>query len=280
MRGVKPPIGRLLCGLALFLAAPALGGELEEIRAKIQILNLLNGLELRYDQMRLVLDAARKAQKVEERAKASVSEKEARLAAVLKEILANAEAGSVVVPPEIKQRLHAINQEMDKVKDSSHDEIGRLARTVRDALAPHQIVILNDYKACIVPPAAKGRVGQADDASGFARLLARVHDMPAARYERKRAEIAAREADKAASKTPPGTILDKNALQAKLLSAMDEVRAVPDVEFGVKKDEIAKRIEARLHPSKPPVNIGVKIDRFLLRPEIIPLLEKRLASGR
>jgi hypothetical protein len=35
-----------------------------------------------------------------------------------------------------------------------------------------------------------------------------------------------------------------------------------------------------LLPEKPPMNIGVKIERFLLQPEIISILEERIKSGK
>jgi hypothetical protein len=51
-----------------------------------------------------------------------------------------------------------------------------------------------------------------------------------------------------------------------------------DVDFAIKKEKIAENIKAQLLPEKPPINIGVKIERFLLQPEIIPLLEGRMKS--
>jgi hypothetical protein len=61
---------------------------------------------------------------------------------------------------------------------------------------------------------------------------------------------------------------------------MDDVRAMPDVDFALRKEEIAKNIQTQLLPQRLPVNIGVKIERFLLYPEIIPILEERLKRGQ
>jgi hypothetical protein len=60
---------------------------------------------------------------------------------------------------------------------------------------------------------------------------------------------------------------------------MEDVRVMADVDFTIKKEKIGENIKAQLLPEKPPINIGVKIERFLLQPEIIPILEERLKIG-
>jgi hypothetical protein len=134
------------------------------------------------------------------------------------------------------------------------------------------------YKPCIIPPLKKGKIGQASDADGFVRVLEHIHHMPPDQYRLRTDKIAQDAVDKVKTKVPPGYIIDEGKLKDQLLKTMEDVRVMSDVDFAIKKEKIAENIKAQLLPEKPPINIGVKIERFLLQPEIIPLLEGRMKS--
>ena len=90
--------------------------------------------------------------------------------------------------------------------------------------------------------------------------------------------MARKAVDKAESKNPPGFIMDRAALERAVLKTVDEARALKDVPFALRKEELAKGLKALLLPDRPPQNIGVKIERFLLQDRIVPILESRLAA--
>lgn len=216
----------LLLILSLILGSPLLAQDtpdkkLEEIRTQIHILNLLNGLELNKEQMQLVLDAARQAERIRNKTKELLWQKE--------------------------------------------DEI-------------NQTYALDDYKPCIIPPVKQGRIGQADDPSGFAKVLERVYSMPQNSYDLKKDGIAKKTIDRMKAKAPPAFIIEEDKLKTQLLKTMDEARAMSNIDFNLKKEALAQNIKAQLLPKKPPINIGVKIERFLLQPEIISILEQRLTQ--
>src|SRR4030042_1530241 len=246
--------------------------QLERIKTQIHILNLLNGLELNRQQMRLVLSAAKEAQEVRFKAKETILEKEG-ITQTYQDVLGVAQRGSLVIPDNIAHRVHQVNQEVDRIREGAQEKLTTLALKVRDNLKPHQIYVLEDYKPCIIPPVQKGKIGQAEDHSGMVKILERIRSMPPNVYTLQRDVIAQKTLDKVKTKMPPAYFLDEETLKTKILKEMDDVRAMSDIDFAVKKEEIAKNMEARLHPGKPPMNIGVKIERFLLQPEIISILE-------
>lgn len=252
--------------------------KLEKVRTQIHILNLLNGLELDKNQMRLILDMANQAETMRQEYKNLIAQKENQINSAYNEVLEVVKNGTVVIPEDIAFKVHRIGQEVDKIKETAQKELTALVAKVKDVLRPHQLYVLDDYKPCIIPPVKQGRIGQADDPQGFVKALERVYGMPQERYSSRRDEIVQKAIDRMKSKVPVGFIIDEEKLKGKLLKAMDETRQMSEVDFALKKEEIAKEIKAQLLPEKPPINIGIKIERLLLQPEIIPILTERLAS--
>ena len=255
------------------------GPKLERIKTQIHILNLLNGLELDSQQMQLILAAANEAQEVLLKTREVLVQK-GEITQAYQEVLKVAQTGSLVIPQDAASRVHKVNREVDRLKKVDHERMASLTLRIKNSLKAYQIYALNDYKACIIPPLKKGRIGQSEDAEGFSKVLERVHHMSPKQYEQRKEEIAKQAIDRAKTKEPPGYILDQDGLKKQILKAMDDVRAMPDVDFALKKEEIAKSIQSQLLPQRLPVNIGVKIERFLLHPEIIPILEERLKRGQ
>lgn len=267
----------LLLALPGAASAQELCSKLEKTKIQIHILNLLNGLELNKEQVQLVLNSAQEAEAIRQKYEGLMLKKESQVNSAYSEVLAVAKTGSLVIPEEIASGVHRINEEIDKIKEAAQEELADLVTKIKDSLQPHQLYALDDYRPCIIPPVKQGRIGQADDPQGFIKTLERVYGMPQNRYNFRKDEIAQNAIDRMKSKVPAGFIIDEEKLKSNLLKAMDEARQLPEVEFALKKEGIAKEIKTQLHPQRPPVNIGVKIERFLLQPEIIPLLEERLS---
>lgn len=229
--------------------------------------------------MQLIFGAAKEAQEIRLRAKEAIAQKE-EITRAYQEVLRVAKTGSLVIPQDIAFRVHKVNQEVDKIKKVAQDQLTALTLKIKNSLRPHQIYVLDDYKPCIIPPVKKGKIGQAADASGFVKVLEHIHTMPKDQYYLRRDRIAQEAIDKVKTKVAPGFIIDEEKLKTQLWKAMDGVRLMSDTDFAIKKEGIAQNIEAQLLPAKPPMNIGVKIERFLLQPEIISILEERIiASG-
>jgi len=253
--------------------------RLEKVKAQIHILNLLNGLELDHQQMQMVLAAAKEAQEIRVQAKEKIVQRE-EISEAYQDVLRVAKTGSLTVPEDIAHRFHRTHQEVDRIREGVQEKLTALALKIKENFKSHQVYVLEDYKPCIVPPIQKGRIGQAEDHDGFVRILERIRVMPPDVYRLRREGIAQKAIDKLRTKVPSAYIFDEETLKAELLRTLDEVRTMSDVDFIVKKEEMAKKLKAALHPEKPSMNMGVKIERFLLHPEIIPVLEERIKSGK
>jgi len=277
-------ISLILLILLLILSCSLLFAEeadhrLEKAKVQIQILNLLNGLELDHQQMQMILDAAKEAQEIRSKAREKMAQKE-EIFEAYQDVLKVAKTGSLTVPEDIAHRFHRTRQEVDRVREGVQEKLTGLALKIKENFKPHQVYVLEDYKPCIVPPIQKGRIGQAEDHSGFAKILERIRIMPPDVYRLQREGIAQKAIDKSKTKFPPAYIFNEETLKAELLRTLDEVRTISDVDFVVKKDEMAKKFKAALHPEKPSMNVGVKIQRLLFHPEVIPILEERIKSGK
>ncbi len=249
----------------------------EKVKNQIQVLNLLNGLELDNEQMQTVLGAACRAEDARIEAKERISRQEEQISLVYNEVLRLVKAGSQVMPKDTALKVHKSNQAVDGIKQGLGKEISALAIKIKDTLEPHQLYVLDDYKPCIIPALKQGRIGQVDDPGGFTKALERVYSLPQDRYDFQKPRIAQRAIDGVKAKAPSGFIIDEAELRQQLFQTMDDVRGMGSLDFAVKKEEIAGSIKAKLFPKKPPVNIGVKIEHFLLSSEIIPILEERLS---
>lgn len=275
-------------GLFIFILILALGfnafaqghskDKLEETKTQIHILNLLNGLELSQEQMRLILQAAYRAKNISFKAKQTIADRQEEVASTYDKVLDVAKTGSLVVPKDIASGVHRVNRDLDEVKKTAHQELADLVAQVKNNLEPHQICVLEDYKPCIIPQVKEGRIGQASNSFGFVQTLGRVRALPEYRYNLCKEEFVQRQIEKVRAKVPIGVTINEAKLRNQLLKAMDEVRVMSEVDFALKKEEIAQEIKDQLAPERPPMDIGVKIARFLLSPEIIPILEERLTS--
>ena len=260
--------------------APGGRGRPTGAKRRIVILNLLNGLELSEDQTRSILDAAREAEKVRERARSLIEEQERDTAGVFDEIERRIRKGPAVIPPSLARGVHRRAEETDFIRADARDSLDRLADEVLSLLEPHQIHVLDGYKPCIIPPLEKGLYGQADDSRAFGRMLERIRNMPERVYRMRRDAVVERAIIRAKAKAPGNGRLDEEEMRKRLLEEMDRVRAMSDMEYFEEKEAIAGNLKDMLAPRRPPIDSVEKIKRFLLAREAIPLLENRLSAAR
>ena len=73
---------------------------------------------------------------------------------------------------------------------------------------------------------------------------------------------------------PRGYVLDEAQVKDKLLSVVEQARALSEVEFEVQKGDLAHQLKALVELPTPP--LSAKIKAHLLDPHIIPLLKEKL----
>jgi hypothetical protein len=241
---------------------------------EIRVINLLNGLELEHDQADLVLKSAREAQKLEAGFDAAVEAEGRANLEVLSE-LREVRLKGRDVPQDLKKRVHQATERVRTLEREHDAAVLALASGIVSALRGDQLHALENYKPCLVPPEGPGRIGQADDPKGGVEKLKRLREMPDRVFSKKKERLAREAVERLKRHLPKGYILDDGAEIRRVLAVFDEARLMSDAEFAVGAEALVEKIRGRFDLPKPPIDISVKVEKFLLDPAVIPILEER-----
>ncbi|MBI5528819.1 MAG: hypothetical protein HY897_21020 [Deltaproteobacteria bacterium] len=254
-------------------------GEGAKIVREIRIINLVIGLELEKDQADLILKNAREARKLEAEFESTIENEGQAHLDMLRE-LRDIRMRGREVPPDLKKRVHRGTERVHALEREHDTAVSALASEVVSALRGDQLYAIEHYKPCLVPPEGAGRIGQADDPKGGVERLERLRNMPAEAFLRKKDRIAREVVERLRRHVPKGYIMDDEAEAKRVLAVFDEARRMSDAEFAVGKEGLVERIKARFTLPNPPIDISIKVERFLLDPAVIPVLEERWRAGR
>ena len=249
-----------------------------ELQREVQLLNLLNGLELRASQMRFILEKAQEAEKTREEFKVKAEKNVEETVAVLTELRATLMQGENVADSS-RERWFSIHSENQQLREEYEAEMTRIAREVRVVLEGHQIYALEHFVPCVIPPQGEARIGQAEDTTAGEEILARIRAIPDPRFERNKEDIARKIVERLKSRLPRGSVLVINEVEeaARIVSILDEAKGLSDIEFELQKTDLVQQVMSAYELLQTPTDISLKIQRHLLDPRIIPLLEEKLA---
>ena len=252
--------------------------DVKKLHREVLLLNLINGLELSSDQMRLILEKAKEAEELREEFKDKAEGNVDETVAVLSELKATLMRGEDI-PPSLRERAHQVQGANKALKQEYEEEMSKLALEVREALGEHQLHALENYIPCLIPPEGEARIGQAEGTTHLERALERIREMPSPVFERRKERMAQRAIEMAKGHLPKGFIINEEEEKERLISIFEEARAMSEVEFELEKENLAQQLKSPYELPELPLDVSVKIERFLLDPLIIPLLEEKLAIG-
>ena len=265
----------------LFMGSPLLQAEdqnhTQKLRQEIIGLNLINGLELSPEQTEIILQSAKECKKLRADFQKSMQILGDDLEIELEKIKAYL-AKSQEIPSSTAQRFHRISNEIKRRKRETQEKIGRLAREVEENLEQHQLYQLQEFIPCIIPPKGDLRIGQAGDNRGVVKNLEKIREIPHKIYERRKTKIIDRTLQGMKVHMPPGVEIEENELEKHIQKVFRKARILEDTDFEIQKPKLAEELISPIKPSHPSNNITKMIEAFLLRPEIIPILEERLLS--
>ncbi len=270
----------------------ALEREVRELRADINVLNLVNGLHLTPHQIVHVLRAAREAKTLLDEARPpgpdakDLAEAARRLEEVRDALLAGKEPpeGALRAAETLPARGAAAKRGFAEVSKG----IAALEDRVEAEMLDSQKEVLRTYKPCLVPPKDLRdpvRVGQADDAGPMMRLLDQAVSIPAERWESASAVLIEKVIEKEqehVGKYGPG---DAAARRGVLREAFEEARELARTDYEMRKEGLAERVRPvdraqDLHHEIEGLVVSSgrpgKLARILLEPRVIPILQKRL----
>lgn len=278
----------ILAGVFFFLTVsvwPQIPGSktgrlenLGELRREIQLWNLVNGLELSLEQMKIISEKAREKEAGRAQLRESLLLYEQQIQPVLEKIKKYLQENKEI-DAETQQAFHRLDNEIKKEIVGNDEKTKELAKEVEAILERHQIYQLQKFIPCIIPPKGDSRIGQAEDASNVEKNLKKIRDIPDRLYHLKKEEIGSRTVEAAKLRAPRQIEFNEEELKKKILAIYDEARKLDETEFEIQKHELAQRLQALLKPSPKPTDIKAKIEGFLLSPEIIPILEDRILNS-
>jgi len=274
-----------MCVLMLSLSLNCLAEDLEkkqrELRTQITLYNLVNGLYLTNDQMEFILSRAKDLDSLRER----LEERKRSNAPILTQALLDLKEEVKHEVPQVSEnlakRIHQGNNLLLRLRKEYIDALGEATEQVKSTLSDNQIYLIKSFKPCLIPPKGPARIGQLSSQGGPTRLLERIRDMPARRYETKKHEIADRIIEKLSVRSPRISTEQLGEAKIILLQTMDDVRKLSDVEFALQKEDMAHEIKNTVLRDKHKENeidVDKRIARFLLSPQIIPVLEEGLSE--
>ncbi len=270
--------------------------EVRDLRADINILNLVNGLHLTPHQIVHLLRAAGEAKDlIEEAAPPPRMEKLLdREVRALERIRAAMLAGEEA-PKEALRDLDNLRARGHAPRRSFRDVSERI-RALEDGLEaellPSQLEVVRTYKACLVPPKDLRdpvRVGQASDAGPMIRLLERVVRVPGEKWAREGAALVDRVVDEEQEHFGRYNEIETTERKAALRAAFEEARGMDEATFRMRKELLGERIQPEdrlqaihleLQDLAESRGEPGKVARILLDPRVVPILRKRLEMLR
>lgn len=253
----------------------------EGLRREIRLVNLINGLELDSEQMEMILTRAREVEKLRQEFEATLRLRQAEMERVLEEIKSYRKHNQEV-PSAAAQSFHRLQTEFKESRFNLMEKTREYAKEIENTLEEHQVYKLQEFIPCIIPPKGELRIGQAQSHKGLTRGMERIRELPYRFYDRKKDEIIDRTLERMKLHAPPKVEIDEKEMKKHIGSVFEKARSLKDVEFDLQKDKLTAELVSPLKPqalsSSSP--LSRKIEAFLLSPEIIPLIEERLESGK
>ncbi|NOZ23573.1 MAG: hypothetical protein GXP25_21055 [Planctomycetes bacterium] len=255
-----------------------------EIMQYLEALNLINGLNLTDAQMKKMLAILRKKRKL---LRDDDWQKVIRGYLVVKEGLENdptldqATEDTFFLSEPLFMQLTAEDEKRPKIIES-------LRKDVEKVLTDSQKEVIRTFVPCHIPPREMRdpvRVGQAGVTSEAVRGLWDARNVPEDELDewfegvvmpfiRGKIESYNQHEEYA------GTLSERSE-RKRLMKLIKKVRAMSDVEFQMKKKELAAQVQLGPDPPMPAVDkdeLKRRIEHFLLDERFIPLYEKRLAK--
>jgi hypothetical protein len=182
------------------------------------------------------------------------------------------------IPDDMKKRVHRMNELRYRLEDERGEKLAALESEVENMLTRNQLIIIDEYKPCMIPP-EQGKIGQSVEtaAKGIVRMLTRIRRMPNERYRMMKEMVADMSIEKVERHVGFKTPEEKEAYRLEIYETFEKARNLSDQEFMVQKGELARKLlpdDAKLRKFRK--NQLSKVGRFLLDPALIPILEERI----
>lgn len=217
--------------------------KIRELRWEISLLNLLNGLYLSDDQLGELIALADKAESTKRSFRKRAS---SRAGAYTRDLLTLKEALYTPTGPGKDVKQAALRKEVEielRPKAEAAEKLGKLEDRARGVLTEGQNATIAGFKPCLIPPKSLAdpvAVGQAVTTEKEEAALDVVRRMPKELYAKRRKKIVramVAQGEKEKGKMPADV---RGGMERTLLKKLDSVRAMSEVDFGLKQHELGR----------------------------------------
>ncbi len=271
----------------LFLLKPQVSQALEvqdpnkALKSQIMLQNLIIGLSLDDTQILAIKGEASRLKFLGESLKRDIAAKLSDQAQALKTLKEETAKDVPQVPKDLARQIHRNKISSLKIRREYTDAQEAATRKIKDLLNDSQIYTITTFKPCLVPPKGPGRVGQdASQGGPGTRLLEKLRKLPEKKFQARKNDIVNRLLERAALKHPKQVNEKTLATQrSRILAIAERARDLSDIEFQVYKNQEGEAIKSMIKPQRKEVDLDKRIAKFLLSPDIIPVLEEQLSKN-
>ena len=251
-----------------------------QLNREIVLLNLINGLYLTPEQMQTLVEMVETAEEVRSTFLLELDQNKSVFEDVLTEVR-NVLIRGEGIPQDLKKRIHKMKALQHRLEDERGEKLVQLESELLNLLTDNQLLVIEDYKPCTIPP-AQGKIGQSVDAAarGIVRIFDRIRHMPKERYDDIKETIVDMHMDKIERHLGFENAKEREDYRKKILKILNRVRKLSDKKFLLKKSELAQALlPENIKTHKLRKNELGKTGRLLLDPALVPILKSRLQQG-
>jgi hypothetical protein len=256
--------------------------QIRNIENEIVSINVVNGLSLKPRQAAFILEEAKRLKALYEQCYNKSLEAKPGLLAVYAKIKEQLEQGKSVWNTPLHYQWDEQSEKIDDLSIQMQVAIEESVEKVEAQLEDFQLRALDGLSDCVMSTYNQGFIGQSPKGSSFMHILEKIKSMPESTYASQKYRIAQEELDRIKTigcyRNNNCDHLNSRARKEDILNAAEEARKMDKVLFELKKEELGKKLQAKLIVSLPIVNRKEKIMEFLLSEQAIPILEKRASK--
>ena len=224
-----------------------LNKTLLQLRQEINCLNLINGLNLTRDQIEKILALADEQKETRLRYGKRAESEGRDMLRTFTELKSVLEAGQSI-PEEMARKVHTLDRRNLIARNRVAEDLGKTRRKLDGILTDAQFKVVENFKPCIIPPQDLRnpvRAGQASESPRGEHMLRRMRDMPDHVYRRAREHMVDRHMRFAQEGHGKYTKSEATKEKKRIQKLMDQVRAMSEVDFEMKKSELSEQLKPK-----------------------------------
>jgi hypothetical protein len=258
--------------------------EVHDLRREITLLNLINGLYLSPEQMAQMLEVSKKAQGIRENFRSEAISQAGEMESILKRIRETL-VQSEEINGELVRKFRRSKKRLEDLKEELHGSLLSCQDEMKMVLNENQLALIEEFRPCIIPPRDTRnptRIGQVSgDTSMGERLLTRVRQMDERMYLKRKPVLIERYIERVERHVGVLSEEERAEEEGRVVALFKRAREISDMDFEAQKENLARELkephekvlQSRWRKRKGDLD---KLGRFLLDPNLIPILESRL----